>query len=50
MKILLILIAGLSMGGLVAFMTEVAPMIVPALLAIIIAAIVIDSFAETQST
>lgn len=46
MKNVLKLLGGFAMGGLTAFMAEVAPMIVPALLAIMVAGVVIDSLAD----
>lgn len=48
MKSTLKLIAGFAMGGLISFMTQVAPMIVPALLAIMIAAVIIDSVSDSR--
>lgn len=46
MKNLLKLFGGFAMGGLAAFMVNVAPMIVPALLAIMAAGVIIDSLAD----
>ena len=46
MKNILKLLGGFALGGLTAYMADVAPMIVPALLAVMAAAVLIDSFAD----